>query len=77
MKNAFSTGDYQEIKNLAHRLLTTYGHLKVESALNLLDQLDSINLSKVEQSRISELINDLTEINKKLYKALKKEMQKL
>ncbi len=77
MKNSFSTGDYQEIKNLAHRLLTTYGHLKVESALNLLDQLDSINLSKVEKSRISELINDLTEINKKLYKALKKEMQKL
>lgn len=77
MKNAASTEDIQEIKNLAHRLLTTYGHLKVDSAVTILEQLDSLDSTQVEPTKVNSLITDLTEINKELYKALKREMQKI
>jgi CheY-like chemotaxis protein len=67
--------DYNGIKNVAHRLLTSYGHLEVDVALQILDILDKIDPSGVQNpDEISKLITKLENVNKILFAQLEEEI---
>lgn len=67
MKEALKEEDYAEIKEIAHRLLTSYGHFNIYSSLNILEALDKINLSDIHTDKVSELISELERNNKIIF----------
>lgn len=75
MKQFCVNSDYVGIKNIAHRLLTSYGHLEVEVALKVLEVLDKIDPDNVSNpSEIFRLIRKLESINKQLFTQLQEEI---
>lgn len=75
MKQSCENIDYMGIKNIAHRLLTSYGHLEVDPALKVLEILDKIDPENVSNpSEIFRLINKLESINKLLFVQLQEEI---
>lgn len=75
MKQFCIDSDYLGIKNIAHRLLTSYGHLEVEVALKVLEILDKIDPENISNpTEIFRLIRKLESINKQLIKQLQEEI---
>lgn len=74
---AYYAKDYAGIKYLAHRLLTSYGHLKVNNSLILLEKLDQVDLRAVNENEIKETLTELQENNRQLIKQLRKEISHL
>ncbi|HLO90459.1 MAG TPA: ATP-binding protein [Lentimicrobium sp.] len=77
LTNAYKMQDYAEIKYIAHRLLTSYGHLKVNDSLSILEKLDKIDLNYINEKEAGMLIDDLITQNSALVKILKKEVKTL
>lgn len=59
MKAALKRNDYAEIKEIAHRLLTSYAHFNIYNCLPILEELDKSELRKIDKKRVSELLNEL------------------
>lgn len=74
---AFYAKDFAGIKYIAHRLLTSYGHLKVDNSLSLLEKLDEIELRSVDEAGIKQTLTELQENNRNLIRLLKKEINQL
>jgi signal transduction histidine kinase/DNA-binding response OmpR family regulator/CHASE3 domain sensor protein len=74
---AYYAKDFAGIKYIAHRLLTSYGHLKVDNSLSLLEQLDEIDLRSIDEAGIKHTLTELQEKNRSLIRLLKKEISHL
>ncbi|MGE5383896.1 MAG: ATP-binding protein [Omnitrophica WOR_2 bacterium] len=77
MRAAFNNHDFTEIKNIAHRLQTSYGHFKILQSITILNKLEKINLSKPDKTYIDHQLTSLEKINNLVFPLLKKEVQKL
>lgn len=77
MWDSFNNEDYGELKNIAHKLLTSYGHLKVDEALIALTALDALDLNHIDNSKIAQLILDLDNANKLLIPQLEQEIERI
>lgn len=77
MQLALEEKNYVIIKEIAHRLLTSYGHLKVTDSLEILNELDQLNLSAVDEEMVVRLIMRLQNNNKILFSDLHKEIELL
>ncbi len=74
MRVAALNNNYQEIKEISHRLLTTYGHLKVHEAVNILEHLEGMDVNNPDGNKVGSLINMLIELNRRLHKNLEEEI---
>lgn len=77
MQKAFENEDYAELKYIAHRLLTSYGHLKVIDSLDILTEIDSIDLRHINKAEIKRFLDDLLTKNQVLIKSLTEEIRKI
>ncbi len=77
MWNSFNNEDYGEVKNIAHKLLTSYGHLKVEAALEVLTALEDLDLNHVDNTMIAQLMLDLDNTNKTLIPNLESDIERI
>lgn len=76
-RDCLASGEFSEIKNIAHKLLTSYGHLKVNAALDILNALDQMDISKPDVQKIGSLLDQLEGVNRILFDGLESEMEQL
>lgn len=62
---------------LAHRLLTSYGHMGIRQALPLLSQLENHTPENIDDPSIIEAIKKITSITNNLYPLLEKEIERV
>ncbi len=77
MWDSFNIEDYGELKNIAHKLLTSYGHLKVDEALKVLIALEDLDLNHIDNNKIAELLLDLDNANKVLIPQLRTDIERI
>lgn len=65
------------IQMLAHRLLTSYGHMGIRQALPLLSQLENHTPENIDDPPIIEAIKKITSITNNLYPLLEKEIERV
>jgi signal transduction histidine kinase/CheY-like chemotaxis protein len=65
------------IQMLAHRLLTSYGHMGIRQALPLLTQLENHTPENIDDPSIIEAIKKITSITNNLYPLLEKEIERV
>lgn len=65
------------IQLLAHRLLTSYGHMGIRQALPLLSQLENHTPENIDDPSIIEAIKKITSITNNLYPLLEKEIERV
>lgn len=77
LNKAFKDKDFAGIKYIAHRLLTSYGHLKVNDSLVLLGRLEEVDLTNINEKEIMILLLEFEKNNHTLIKMLRKEIKAL
>ena len=65
------------IQLLAHRLLTSYGHMGIRQALPLLSQLENHTPENIDDPSIIEAIKKITSLTNNLYPLLEKEIERV
>ena len=70
-------GNYEAIIFLAHKLLTSYGHMGVNRALPLLQQLEQLNMEEAEAEKVKILVRQITAINNRLHPTLEAELLRM
>ncbi|NTW26136.1 MAG: response regulator, partial [Lentimicrobium sp.] len=69
--------DYSGIKLLAHKLLTSYGHMGVSQALPVLNQLETLNPEHCLPEEIKLMLKKINAINNRLHPLLEEELLRL
>jgi CheY-like chemotaxis protein len=75
--NLSETGNYEGIRLLAHKLLTSYGHMGVSQALQVLGQLENAGNGEINEESVKALLRKITAINNRLHPLLESELLRL
>lgn len=70
-------GDYEAISLLAHKLLTSYGHMGVSQAQEILSKLEKSNNGSADPEAVKMLLRKITAINNRLHPLLETELLRL
>lgn len=70
-------GDYEAISLLAHKLLTSYGHMGVSQAQEILSKLEKSNNGSADPEAVKMLLRKITTINNRLHPLLETELLRL
>jgi len=70
-------GDYSGIKLLAHKLLTSYGHMGVAQVLPVLNQLEMLNPENCRPEEVKIMLTKVTAINNRLHPLLEEELLRM
>ncbi len=74
---SFESGNYVEIKEIAHRMLTSYGQLKIGKSLAVLTRLEEADLNQIKSGQIKALIEELDALNKAVFPQIEQELERL
>ncbi len=74
---SFDSGNYVEIKEIAHRMLTSYGQLKIAKALSILTKLEEADLNHIKSGQIKTLIQELEAHNNEIFPQITRELNSL
>lgn len=69
--------NHEGVSLLAHKLLTSYGHMGVTRALPLLQQLEEMKTATTDPEKIKVLIRQITAINNRLHPSLEAELLRM
>lgn len=75
--NLAEENNQEGISLLAHKLLTSYGHMGVTRALPLLQQLEELKDEAADPENVKILIRRITAINNRLYPTLEAELSRM
>ena len=69
--------NWEGISLLAHKLLTSYGHMGVNRALPLLQQLEEMKTESMDTGKVKILLRQITAINNRLHPSLEAELLRM
>jgi|GEM_PF-195186 len=75
--NAYGSGNYIEIKEIAHRLLTSYGQLRIRKSHSVLSALNEIDLNQIDNDGIRLLLMEFEANNNEVFPLLEQEISRL
>jgi hypothetical protein len=75
--NFYDKGNTKGIKMLAHRLLTSYGHMGIKQAIPVLTRLEALNDEAIPDEDIKSNIRIITTITNNLYPLLEAELLRM
>lgn len=75
--NMCDANDYSGIKLLAHKLLTSYGHMGVSQVLPVLNQLEMLNPENCRPEEVKIMLKEVTAINNRLHPLLEAELLRM
>ena len=75
--NLSEAGNFDGIRLLAHKLLTSYGHMGVSQALQVLEQLENAGNGEINEESVKALLRKITAINNRLHPLLESELLRL
>lgn len=75
--NAYESGNYIEIKEIAHRLLTSYGQLRISKSHSVLSALNEVDLNQIDNDGIRLLLMEFEANNNEVFPLLEQEINRL
>ncbi|KAF0199251.1 MAG: signal transduction histidine [Bacteroidetes bacterium] len=75
--NFYDEGNTKGIKMLAHKLLTSYGHMGIKQAIPVLTRLEALNDEAIPDEEIKSNIRIITSITNNLYPLLEAELLRM
>jgi signal transduction histidine kinase/CheY-like chemotaxis protein len=75
--NFYDEGNTRGIKMLAHKLLTSYGHMGIKQAIPVLIRLEALNDEAIPDEEIKSNIRIITSITNNLYPLLETELLRM
>lgn len=74
---AFESENYVEIKEIVHRMLTSYGQLRMEKSLSILIKLNELDLNQIDSNQIRIQLMELDADSKEVFPLLEQEINRL
>jgi hypothetical protein len=78
MQASVKTGNQEDIGNYAHKMLSSYKHLEVNTLIEVLTKLEGLSMGfKLGKQETKELVNYLSLYSASLYQEIEKEIEQI
>jgi PAS domain S-box-containing protein len=77
IKSAADNTDWNQVGEVAHKLIPSFEHLKVEKAVMILKNLEQLTLHKPDHSKAPDLVEEIIELSYQLLKHLYSEKESI